>query len=163
LGFVIGDLDSLRKQWFSLCEDLEGTDRLNAALSSSMTNQQVMVASARRVGLGGCGAVIPVSCTLSKCTYVQYGNTIDSPHQPYSPFTQQITRCFLYCFSVLWALSDCHIINIRCFNQDRKLWIRPMLYHPHTGFRYSKLPSYLSYDYGSFINISVMDLCLSNL
>ena len=27
----------------------------------------------------------------------------DSHHWPHSPFTQQITLCFLYCFSGLWA------------------------------------------------------------
>jgi len=33
-----------------------------------------------------------------------------------------------------------------------------MEYHPHTGFHYCKPLTYLSYDYGGFINISGMDL-----
>jgi len=33
-----------------------------------------------------------------------------------------------------------------------------MEYHPHTGFHYSKLLIYLCHDYGSFSNISGMDL-----
>jgi len=32
-----------------------------------------------------------------------------------------------------------------------------MAYHPHTRFHYSKLLTYLSYDYGRFNNISGMD------
>jgi len=55
-------------------------------------------------------------------------------------------------------VSGCHIINLRCCHQDRKLWIRPMAYHPHTGFHYSTLLFSLSYDYGSFSSISGMGL-----
>jgi hypothetical protein len=51
-----------------------GTDRLNAAVISGMTSLLVMFASARSVGWGSNEAVIPVSCTLSKCSYVQYRN-----------------------------------------------------------------------------------------
>jgi len=36
-----------------------------------------------------------------------------------------------------------------------------MEYHPHTGFHYSILLTYLLYDYSSFINISGMDLDVS--
>ena len=71
---------------------------------------QVIVASARSVGWGSKEAVVPVSCTLSKCFGVQYGNTIDSTHRPYSPFTQHVTVCFLYCISVLWALCQAVIL-----------------------------------------------------
>ena len=58
---------------------------------------------------------IPVSCTLLKCTDVQYANTrlrnsICSPHWPDSPFTQQITLCFLYCFWGLWAFYQAFIL-----------------------------------------------------
>jgi len=77
------------------------TDCLNAALSSGVASLQVLFASARSVGLGSNEAVIPLSSTESKCYDVQYGNTIYSPHRPYSSFTQQITLSFLYCISVL--------------------------------------------------------------
>jgi len=33
-----------------------------------------------------------------------------------------------------------------------------MAYHPHTGVHYCKLPTYLSDEYGSFTNISDIDL-----
>jgi len=53
----------------------EGTDRLNAALSSGMMSQLVMVASARSVGWGSNEAVASCINTLSRCTDVQDGNT----------------------------------------------------------------------------------------
>jgi len=54
---------------------------------------------------------ILVSCTLSKCTDMQYANTsfrniLDSHHWPDSPFRQQKTFCFLYCFSGVWAFCQ---------------------------------------------------------
>jgi len=82
-------------------------------------------------------------------------------------------------------VSRCHIINVQggsnmtgtdlcvnkpnqsrsylnhlvcCCHQDRRLWIGRMAYHPNTGFHYCKFLSYLLYDYGSFSNISGMDL-----
>ena len=33
-----------------------------------------------------------------------------------------------------------------------------MEYHPHSGFHYCKLLKYLCYDYGTFINISGINL-----
>ena len=57
----------------------------------------------------------------------------------------------------LSILSGCSIINISIFLQDMNLsWIAPMAYHAHTGFRYSKLLTYLPYDCGNFSSISVM-------
>ena len=59
----------------------------------------------------------------------------------------------------LCILSGCRIINICSCHKDLKLsWVGPMEYDPHSGFHYSKLLTYLSYDYSSFINISGMDL-----
>jgi len=59
----------------------------------------------------------------------------------------------------LSILSGCPIINIHSCHQYKKLsWLGPMEYHPHIRFHYSKLPNYLSYDYGSFIKISGIDL-----
>jgi hypothetical protein len=59
----------------------------------------------------------------------------------------------------LSIFSDCRIINIHSCQQDGKLlWVGLMEYHPHTGFHYSKFLTYLAYDYGTFINISGMDL-----
>ena len=61
--------------------------------------------------------------------------------------------------SSLSILSGCPIINICGGHQDMKLWwIWPMAYHPHTGFYYPKLLTYLSHDFCSFSNISGMDL-----
>jgi len=55
--------------------------------------------------------------------------------------------------------SGCPIINIHSCHQNLKLsWVWALQYHPHTGFHYSILLTYLMYDYGSFINISGMDL-----
>ena len=57
-------------------------------------------------------------------------------------------------------LSGCLIVNIHSCHQDRKLsWVGPMEYHPHAGFHYSKLLTYLCHDYSSFRNISGLDLC----
>jgi len=54
-------------------------------------------------------------------------------------------------------LSRCPIIHIHICLQDMNLsWIAPVAFHPHTGFHYSKLLTYLSYDYCSFSNISGM-------
>jgi hypothetical protein len=51
------------------------------------------------------------------------------------------------------------VINIHSCHQDMRLsWVGPMEYHPHTGFHYSKVLTYLSHDYVSFINISCLDL-----
>jgi hypothetical protein len=62
-------------------------------------------------------------------------------------------------FRCLTILSGCHIFNICFGHQDMKLWwIGPIAYHPHTGFYYSKLLTYLSHDYGRFSNISGMVL-----
>jgi hypothetical protein len=59
----------------------------------------------------------------------------------------------------LSILSGCPTINIHSYHQYRKLsWVGTMEYHPHTEFHYSKTLTYLSYDCGSFINISGMDL-----
>jgi len=54
-------------------------------------------------------------------------------------------------------LSRWPIINICiCLQGMNLLWIAPMAYHPHTGFHYSKLLTYLPYDSGNFSNISGM-------
>jgi len=110
LWFVIGYLVSPGSSGSPCAKICIGIDGLNAALSSGMTSLQVMFVWARRVGWGSNKVVIPLSCTLSKCYDVQYGNTIDSPNQPYSPFTQQITLYFLYCFSGLWAFCQAVIL-----------------------------------------------------
>ena len=56
-------------------------------------------------------------------------------------------------------LSGCPIINIRICLQDKHLsWIAPMAYHAYTGFRCSKLLTYLHYDCGYFSSISGMGL-----
>ena len=54
---------------------------------------------------------------------------------------------FVYCSLGLGHFSGSHINNV-C----------GMAYHPRTGFHYCKLPTYLSDEYGSFTNISDIDL-----
>ena len=145
----------------------EGTDCLSTALSSGMTSLLVKGCFCEKCELKEqWSSDIPLSCTISKCTDMQYANTsfrniIYAPHWSYSPFTQKdntlLPLLFLRSLSIV---SGCHIINIRCCHLDRKLWIIPMAFHPHTEFRYSKLLTYLSYDYGSFSNIPGMDLGL---
>ena len=109
LWFVIGYIVFPRVQWFSLCKDLHRYWPPERCIGG-MTSIKVMFAWARSVGWGSNEVVIPLSCTLSKCYDVQYGNTFDSPHQPYSPFTQHITLCFLYYISILWALCQAVIL-----------------------------------------------------
>ena len=59
----------------------------------------------------------------------------------------------------LSILSGYPAINVCNCHQDRSLSrVGPMRYHPHTGFHYSKVLTYLSHDYVIFINISGMDL-----
>jgi len=56
--------------------------------------------------------------------------------------------------SSLSILSGCPIINIHSCHQDRKLsWVGPMEYHPHTGFHYCKLLTYLCQVCSSFSNV----------
>jgi gamma-glutamyl-gamma-aminobutyrate hydrolase PuuD len=66
------------------------------------------------------------------------------------------TLLFLRSVSIL---SCCPIINICGGHKDLKvLCVGRVASHPHTGFHYCKLDTLLSYGYGSFSNISVMDL-----
>ena len=59
----------------------------------------------------------------------------------------------------LSILSGYLIINIHSCHQNRKLsLVGPMEYHPHAGFHYSILLTYLCHDYSSFSKISGMDL-----
>ena len=56
-------------------------------------------------------------------------------------------------------LSGCPIINICVCHQDLKLLLSGhMGNNPRTRFCYSEILTYLSYDYGSFSNISCFDL-----
>jgi len=67
---------------------------------------------------------IAVSHTLSKCTDVQYVNTSFRywfTPLTNSPFTQQITVCFLYCFLGLWAF--CHALLLLTYVFASKIWI----------------------------------------
>jgi len=141
----------------------EGTDCLNAALSSVMTSLQVMVASARSVGWGRNEKLkflylIPYPSALMCSMQTQVSDT-----DWFTPLTRLsihtadnflLTLLFLMSVSIL---SGCPIINICSCLQDMKLsWIGLMAFRPYTGFHYSKLPNYLSYDCGNFSNISGM-------
>ena len=71
----------------------EGTDHLNAALSSGMTSLQAMVASARSVSWGSNEAVtllylVPWPSTQTCRVKTQYSKHYDSHHRPDAPFTQ---------------------------------------------------------------------------
>ena len=66
-----------------------------------------------------------------------------SHHWPVSPVTQQLGLWVLYCFSGLWALLLLTYV-VAC-----KFWscheLGCMQCHPHTGFHYSKLLTYVSW------------------
>jgi len=71
---------------------------------------------------------IAVSHTLSKCTDVQYVNTSFRywfTPLTNSPFTQQTTVCFLYCFLVLWAF--CHALLLLTYVFASRIWLFPEL------------------------------------
>ena len=51
--------------------------------------------------------------------HIQVSDT-DSHHWPDSPFTQQITFCFLYCFSCLWAF--CQAVLLLTYVVAFKIW-----------------------------------------
>jgi hypothetical protein len=67
---------------------------------------------------------------------------------------------FLRTASILFG---CPIINLHSCHQDKKSLIGPIAYHPHTIFNFRKLLTYLSHDYGSFINNSGNDLDVSGI
>ena len=60
-------------------------------------------------------------------------------------------------------MSGCPINMCGCHQDLSLLLIGSMVYNPHARFYYSKLLTYLSYDYGSFSNISDIDLCGSGV
>ena len=107
---------------------------------------------------------LAVSCTFSQALWHTV-ITQDSKMLWLSPLTRihidvadssVLPLLFLKSLSIF---SGCPVINLRNCHQDRKLsWVGPMEYHPHTGFRYSKVLTCLFHDYVSFINISGMDL-----
>ena len=131
-------------QWFFLCKDLHRYWPPEHCIKQWYDKRKGYVCLSEKCGLGEQWSSDSFILYLIQVLWCAIWKHIDSPHQPYSPFTQQITLCFLYCISVLLAL--CHIINIHCCHKDMKLWIRPSSYHPHTGFHISKFLSYLSYD-----------------
>ena len=110
------------------------------------------------------GAMKHWHCCIVYLGQVLFGNTSirkipDSHHWPQSPLKQQITVFFLYCLLAFCILSGSPIISTCSCHQDMKLsWVGRMVCHPHTGFYYSILLTYLSYGYGSLCNISGIDL-----
>ena len=135
----------------------ECTDCLKAALSSAVTSVQVMVASARSVRRGSNEAVtllylIPWPSCPTYRVKTQDGKRYVSHHWPVSPVTQQLGLCFLYCFSGLSALLLLTYAVVCKFWSCHELGC--MECHPHTGFHYSKLLTYVCNDYSSVSNIS---------
>ena len=121
------------------------------------------VASARSVGWGSNEALtllylIPWPSALI-CSNTSFRYILDSHHWLDCPFTADNCVLPLLFLRSVSIMSGCPVINIRSCHQDMKLsWAGPMAYQPHTGFHYSKLLIRLSY-YGSFHNITGMDLC----
>jgi hypothetical protein len=101
----------------------EGTDCLKAALSSGVTNLQVMVAC-KKCGLGEqWSSDIVVSRSLTKHPDIQsenYSKHYDSHHWPDSPLTKQITHCFFYCVSGLWPFCEAVLFLTNVF--VTKVW-----------------------------------------
>ena len=90
-----------------------------------MTSLWVIVASARSGLWEEWSSDIPVSCTLSKCSNVQYGNTkfsniSDQHHWSESLLMEQIALCFLYCSSFLWAF--CQVVILLTYVLATKIW-----------------------------------------
>ena len=117
----------------------------------------------KKCGLGDKWKIdTPVSHTLSNCTDVQCANTRFrywfTPLTRLSIYTTDNCLLPLLFLTSLSILSCCPVINICSFLQDMKLsWIGPMTFHPYTGFHYSVLLNYLSYDCSNFSNISGME------
>jgi hypothetical protein len=107
---------------------------------------------------------LAVSCTLAKLSNIQSDNTGFETNW-LSPLTRihidvaDSSVLPLLFLKSLCILLGCPIINIcSCYQYGKLSWVGPMEYHPHTGFHYSELLTYLCYDYSSFSNISGMDL-----
>jgi hypothetical protein len=143
----------------------EGIEHLKAAFSSGMASLQGMAAE---VWAGG--AMMQCHCCISYLVQAlghtewehKIQNILDSRLWWDSPFTQQITLCFLYCFSSLWAF--CLAVLLLIYVVATELWIcreLDALRIIHIlGFITTNL-SPISYDYGSFNNISGMNLNVS--
>ena len=102
--------------------------------------------------------LVPWPSCLTHRVKTQDLKRIITNHNPLCQ-SRQLSVLPLMFLKSLWILSGCPVINIRSCHQDRKLsWVGPMEYHPHTGFHYSKLLTYLWYDYSSFSNISGLGL-----
>jgi hypothetical protein len=138
------------------------TDCLKAPLSTGMTDLRVMVASARSVSWGSNEAVSLLYLVHWPSTRTYRVKTQDSKHSWFTPLMRFSIQLPLLSLGSVSILCGCPIINICSCHEDMKLsWIGPMSYHPHTRFHSSKLLTHLPYDYGTFNNISGMDLDVS--
>jgi hypothetical protein len=101
-------------------------------------------------------------CTVAKHSYMrvktQDSKRYDSHQWTDSPFTQEISFCFFYCFWSVSILSDCPISICSCHELMQLSLIGPIAYRPHTRFHFCKFLTYLCYNYGSFSNITGMEL-----
>ena len=144
----------------------EGTDWLKAALRSDMTSLRYCCLSNKCLKGQQWSSDLAVSCPLTKHCDIQIESTgfktlllLLSPLPTIHIDVADSCVLPLVFLSSLSILSGCPIINIcSCYQYTKLSWVGPMEYHPYTGFHYSKLLTYLCHDYGSFSNISGMDL-----
>ena len=104
---------------------------------------------------------IAVSCNLAKHSNIWSENTRFETLW-FSPLTRisiNIAGSSLLHLLLLTSLNILSgLLTCGCHQDLKLLWIGPMAYNPHARFYYSKLLTYLSYDYGSLSNISGNDL-----
>jgi len=103
----------------------EGTDCLKAAWSSDVTRLERIIAPTIIVGWRSSDKmsflyVLPLPSTRKCVVKTQGSKYLDSLFWWDSPFTQQITLCFLYCFSGLWAF--CQAVVLLIYVVAMKVW-----------------------------------------
>ena len=103
---------------------------------------------------------IAVSCALTKLSNIQSGNTVFETYwlSLLTSISSDAADSSLLPLLFVRSLSS-PIINIVVAS---KIWscheLDCMEYHPHAGFYYSKLVTYLCHDYSRLINISGINL-----
>ena len=115
----------------------EGTDPLTAALSSGMTSLRVWLLQ-QEVWAGGAlklchWCVWYLGQALGHTEWKhKIQNVPDSHYWRYSSLTQQITLCFIYCFSGLWAF--CQAVLLLTHVVATKIWSCLQVHHPRCVF-----------------------------
>ena len=115
----------------------------------------------RSVGWGSNGAgtllyLVPSPSTPTYTVKTQDSKHYDSHHWPHSPLTKQIDFCFFYCVSGLWVFCQALFLT-KVFSN--KVWSC----HELDPWNIIHIPGFITHnflfhDYGSFSNISGMNL-----